>query len=364
MNPLLLDAMTDNPDLFKRLLDYLNNAVVLVNDSCEIEYLNQAAESILGISKSKAMGQDISKMLSDNEFERKAILDVVRDRSPFTKRQAQISTGPGKKGIVDFSLTPLDLGAGTKFVVEIQEINRLVRITREESILATHDTTRQLVRGFAHEVKNPLGGIRGAAQLLQAELDDPELKEYTQVITDEADRLRNLVDGMLGPNQPLKLKPLNIHQVLDRVLTLISAESSSQIRTIMDYDPSLPEIVGDSDQLIQAMLNIARNAIQALQESNTEHPRLVVRTRIHRRFTIGPIHHALVARVDFEDNGPGIPPERIDEIFYPMITTRSEGTGLGLPIAQSIISSHEGLIECASESGRTEFSVYIPIPTE
>lgn len=352
------------PDLHLRLLESLSTAIALVGENCEIEYINQAAEAILGISVSKAEGQDLSRILSNNEFERKALLECIRDRNPLVKREATISNEPGKKLIIDFSLTPVAFGDETKFVFEIQEINRLIRISREESILASHDTTRQLVRGLAHEVKNPLGGIRGAAQLLHAELEEPELREYTQIIADEVDRLRGLVDGLLGPNQPMTLEPLNIHEVLDRVLTLISTESNGQINIVRDFDPSLPEIVGDSDHLIQAMLNIARNAVQALQESDTADPTLTVRSRVQRRFTIGSVPHALVARIDFQDNGPGVPAERIEEIFYPMITSRSEGTGLGLPIAQSIVSSHKGLIECVSEPGLTEFSIIIPIPAK
>lgn len=349
------------PDLYKRLLDSLNTAVVLINDGCKIEYLNQAAEAILCISRVRALGQDISLMLSYNEFERRDILDAVRYRSPFTKREASISTELGKRGIVDFTLTPLELEDQTQFLVEIQAIGRLVKISKEESMMATQDTTRQLVRGLAHEVKNPLGGIRGAAQLLHAELNDPELREYTKVITDEADRLRNLVDGLLGPNRPFEMRPLNVHEVLDRVLTLVNAENSGQVVITGDYDPSLPNIQGDIDQLIQAFLNITRNGLQALVESGTKSAKLTLRTRVKRHLTIGAIRHPLLAWIDIEDNGPGVPADRVEEIFYPMITTRNEGSGLGLPIAQSIISNHKGIVECTSEYGRTIFSTFIPI---
>lgn len=360
MKPVVANNPIEMPDLYHRLLESLNTAVALVDEVCQIEYLNQTAESVLGISLQKAKGQDLSTMLADNEFDRKSILTSIRDRNPMMKREAVICNEPEKRLVVDFSVTPMAVSDNIKFVFEIQEINRLIKISREESILASHDTTRQLVRGLAHEVKNPLGGIRGASQLLQSELQDPELQEYTKIITDEVDRLKNLVDGLLGPNQPMEMAPLNIHQALDRVVTLVSAENGASI--VLDYDPSLPEVVGDSDHLIQAMLNIARNAVQALQESNTENASLVVRTRVQRRFTIGSNLHPLVARIDFQDNGPGISAQRIEEIFYPMITSRSQGTGLGLPIAQSIINSHKGLIQCTSEPGDTEFSVIIPIP--
>lgn len=363
VKPLATDMPTDIPDLCYKLLESLSTAVVLVDESCRIEYLNQAAETILGASTLKAKGQDLSKVLSSDERDRNAILNAIQDRNPFVQREAVIYPEPEKKLVIDFSLTPIAINDASKFVFEIQEINRLIRISREEAILASHDKTRQVVRGLAHEVKNPLGGIGGAAQLLHAELQDPELKEYTQVITDEVGRLKGLVDRLLGPNQRMEMEPLNIHLVLDRVVALISAESSDNIELVTDYDPSLPDIQGDYDHLIQAMLNIAQNAIQALQESDTEGPTLRVRTRVQRRFTIGSNIHPLVAQISFQDNGPGIPADRIEEIFLPMITGRDQGTGLGLAIAQSIINNHQGLIQCTSEPGNTKFAVIIPIPT-
>ena len=355
--------MTNTPDFYSQILNYTNTAVVLVDSSCAIEYMNQSAEAILGLSLSKAKTRNVTDMLTSSEADRKALSEAISDAHPFIKRHAKIRNAQGKLTTVDYSVTPFDPETGNYLLIEITAMERLLRISREESILATADTSKQLVRGLAHEVKNPLGGIRGAAQLLSAELDDAELLEYTEVITQETDRLRNLVDRMLGPNVPPKMSPLNIHEVLERVGKILNAELGESIKIVKDYDPSLPDITGDDEQLIQAVLNIARNAQQALTESKTLDPKITLRTRVQYRFTLGSVQHNLVARIDIQDNGPGIPEELIDEVFYPMITGRSEGTGLGLPIAQSLISAHNGLIECNSQVGNTAFSIFLPIIT-
>lgn len=356
--------MNTNSDLYLKILNYLNTAIVMVDSSCAIQFMNQSAEAILGISSAKGKGMDIISILTSSESDRQALSNAISHAHPFTKRHAVFRNALNKKTIVDYTVTPFSQDSGDYLLIEFQQMDRLLRISREESILATHDTSKQLVRGLAHEVKNPLGGIRGAAQLLAAELTDPEHKEYTEVIAQESDRLRNLVDRMLGPNVPPKMARMNVHRVLERVSRLLEAEDGYKVAIVRDYDPSLPEIIGDSEQLIQAILNIARNAKQALEESGTQDPVIRLRSRIQRRFTLGSVQHLLVARIDIEDNGPGIPEVMIDEIFYPMITGRSEGTGLGLPIAQSIVSSHKGIVECQSQAGNTIFSIYLPITPE
>jgi two-component system, NtrC family, nitrogen regulation sensor histidine kinase GlnL len=214
-----------------------------------------------------------------------------------------------------------------------------------------------VLRGLAHEVKNPLGGLRGAAQLLERELSDKQLKEYTRIIVHEADRLRNLVDRVMGGYTPLNKRPVNVHEVLEHVRKLVLVETPVGLTVRCDYDPSLPTLQADAEQLIQAALNILRNSVQALGGKGT----VVIRTRIERSFTIGHTHHRLALRVDIEDNGPGIPAELLDKIFYPMVTGRADGTGLGLSIAQDIVARHGGLIECASQPGRTLFTLYLPV---
>jgi two-component system nitrogen regulation sensor histidine kinase GlnL len=211
--------------------------------------------------------------------------------------------------------------------------------------------------GFYKEIKNPLGGLRGAAQLLERELPDSALKEYTGIIMEEADRLRALVDRMIGPSRPLRRARTNLHQVLEHVRNLIQAEHPQGIRVERVYDPSLPELQADRDQLIQAVLNIARNAVEAMNGAG----RLRLRTAVERRFTIGQRCHRLVLRADIEDEGPGIATELLDRIFYPMVTGKAQGSGLGLSIANDIVSKHGGLIECRSRPGCTVFSVYLPL---
>ena len=214
-----------------------------------------------------------------------------------------------------------------------------------------------MVRGLAHEIKNPLGGLRGAAQLLEREIDEASLKEYTQIIIGEADRLQNLLNRMLGPNDVPDIQSTNIHTVLERVRELVQAEAGESLQVQQDYDPSLPELQADPELLVQAVLNIVRNAAQALEGKGD----ITLRTRVKRQFNIGVRKHRLVAVIDIIDNGPGIESDLQEKIFYPMITTRDEGTGLGLSIAQSLISRHQGLIECYSQPGNTVFTILLPL---
>ena len=219
-----------------------------------------------------------------------------------------------------------------------------------------------MIRGLAHEIKNPLGGIRGAAQLLARELNDPGLNDFTEVIIQEADRLRDLVDRMLGPLKPPEMVDLNIHQVLDRAVQLISAETGGQLKFVRDYDPSIPDIPGDAERLIQAFLNVVRNAMQAVEQvMPLEEGVITLRSRITRQFTIGTHRPGQVCHISVIDNGPGVPPELAESIFYPMISGRANGSGLGLPLSQSIISQHQGLIECESRPGSTAFHIYLPL---
>jgi two-component system nitrogen regulation sensor histidine kinase GlnL len=242
-------------------------------------------------------------------------------------------------------------------IVELQQIDRHLRIRREERLLTQQALTRDVVRGLAHEIKNPLGGLRGAAQLLQSELHSQELREYTQVIIQEADRLQELVNRMLGPNRRPTYAAVNIHNVLERVRKLVLAESGERINVRRDYDPSIPELQADSDQLIQAMLNVIRNAVRAISDTGN----ITLRTRVHRNLTIANQRNRLTVEINIIDDGPGIPSEIADTLFLPMVTAGTGGIGLGLSIAQSLINQHQGLIECRSREGETVFTIYLPI---
>lgn len=349
-------------DIYKPILDSLSTAIVLVDTDLLLCHMNPAAEALLAMSCESNMGEPITYFFYESDETDRQLKVAAVQGNHYTKRHAEWRLLSGGNLTVDYTVTPF--GDHEGLIIEIQPIDRLLRISREEMLTTSHETTRTLVRGMAHEIKNPLGGIRGAAQLLARELPDSSLSEYTSIIIDEADRLRNLVDRMLGPNQLPKWQSLNIHEAIERVANIIKAESNDVIRIVRDYDPSIPNMQGDKEMLIQALLNIVRNAMQALVEANVVNGVIQLRTRIQRQYTIGRRHHPLVCRVDVIDNGPGIPPDMIENIFYPMITGRAEGTGLGLTISQHLIHQHNGLIECQSEPGKTRFSLYLPMEAQ
>jgi two-component system nitrogen regulation sensor histidine kinase GlnL len=246
-------------------------------------------------------------------------------------------------------------------LLEIEDITQHRRLTRENALLAQLGGSRLMVRQLAHEIKNPLGGLRGAAQLLERELLDPALREYTRVIISEADRLTNLLDSMLGPGRPPAKQLINVHELLERVYHLLRSEAPDGVAVDRDYDPSLPALTVDPNHIIQAMLNLGRNAIQALSGGNVQSPRLILRTRAVSNASVGAHRHRLVASIQFEDNGPGVLAEIRDTIFYPLVSGRADGTGLGLGIAQDLVSRHGGLIEFDSAPGRTIFVISLPM---
>lgn len=343
------------------LLDNLNTATLLLDERLCLEYMNPAAEMLLAVSGQRSHGQFISELFTESPEALGALRQAVEQAHPFTKREATLVTLGGQPLTVDYAVTPIVEHGRNRLLVEVHPRDRLLRITKEEAQQSQLETSRMLVRGLAHEIKNPLGGIRGAAQLLARELPDEALRDYTNVIIEEADRLRNLVDRMLGTNKLPQLHPANIHEVLERVASLVEAESQGRVPLLRDYDPSIPEVLIDQEQMIQAVLNIARNALQALGDSRQPAPQITLRSRALRQFTIGHQRHRLAVRIEIIDNGPGIPPELQETIFYPMVSGRPDGTGLGLAIAQSIISQHQGLVECESQPGHTVFSISLPL---
>ncbi|CAD5110500.1 nitrogen regulation protein NR(II) [Zestomonas carbonaria] len=354
--------MTINDALHRLLLDNLTTATLLLNAELRLEYMNPAAEMLLAVSGQRSHGQFISELFTESPEALAALRQAVEQAHPFNKREAVLTALTGQTLTVDYSVTPILNRGETLLLLEVLPRDRLLRITKEEAQLSKQETTKLLVRGLAHEIKNPLGGIRGAAQLLARELPDDGLKDYTNVIIEEADRLRNLVDRMLGSNKLPNLAMANVHEVLERVGSLIEAESQGSITLVRDYDPSIPDVRIDREQMIQAVLNIVRNAMQALSTNNDLHlGRITLRTRTLRQFTIGHTRHRLVAKLEIIDNGPGIPAELQDTIFYPMVSGRPDGTGLGLAITQNIISQHQGLIECESHPGHTVFSIFLPL---
>ncbi len=340
------------------VLDYLSTAVMVLTDELRVCYLNSAAEALLGSSEGRCTGALVTELLSpENDELFEGFEDVAATTQSITRRGSRFRTRDGSEVTADLTIS-LEQNSG-HLIVELQPINRLIRINRDDHAVFSQATTRALVRGLAHEIKNPLGGVRGAAQLLERELDSDRLKEYTQVIIDEADRLKALVDRMLGPNREPDKQPVNVHAVIEHVVRLIDAERVGSITFSRDYDPSLPDVHADEAQLIQAILNIVANAAEAT--AGRPNPTISIRTRIMRQFTIGARLHRIVLQIDITDNGPGIPEDMLERMYFPMISGRAEGTGLGLAITQTIIGQHGGIIECDSRPGRTCFSVFLPI---
>ncbi|UZE95774.1 nitrogen regulation protein NR(II) [Alkalimarinus alittae] len=347
----------------KSLLENLSTAVILLDQQLKAVYINPSAEVLLEVSGKRTSGSYVRDLFTETPDSSETLKHSLAAGHSYTKRETEFLLHNGNKITVDYSASPVNGVFPPVVLIEIQPRDRLIRISREEELLSNQEATRILIRGMAHEIKNPLGGIRGSAQLLERELKDPSLHEYTQIIIEESDRLRNLVDRMLGPNKVSKLEPTNIHEVLERVYNLINVEAKGQVRLIRDYDPSIPEFQGDKEQLIQAFLNIARNAMQALTQQTGRQSlgNIVFKTRPLRQFTIGHTRHRLVLRVDIIDDGPGVPESLVQNIFYPMVSGRAEGTGLGLSITQGIIGQHHGLVECESEPGKTNFIIFIPL---
>jgi two-component system nitrogen regulation sensor histidine kinase GlnL len=340
------------------VLDSLSTAVMVLTPDLRVCYLNSAAEALLGFSQNRSAGTPAIELVGAEDADLLVGSDaVLATGQSVTRRAARFNTRDGNEVTADLTISLAHCSG--YLIVELQPINRLLRINRDDHSLFSQETTRKLVRGLAHEIKNPLGGVRGAAQLLERELDESRLKEYTRVIIDEADRLKELVDRMLGPNREPEKKAVNVHAVAEHVLRLIDAQTGRTITLERDYDPSLPPVPGDETQLVQAILNIVSNAAQAVEAR--PNPRICIRTRIMRQFTIGSRLHRIVLQIDIIDNGTGIPEDMLERMYFPMISGRPEGTGLGLAITQAIIGQHGGIIECASRPGRTCFSVFLPV---
>ena len=350
----------------RHLVENMETAVLLFDHELKLTAINPAAENLLQASARKLLGQSHEIIFLHNQECSDILNIIINENRTITEREIRLKLVTGNEITIDFSATPLNRTQQVSdIIVEITQVDRLLRLAREDHLQEQYDATRQILKGIAHEVKNPLGGLRGAAQLLDMELEDETQKEYTRVIIKEADRLSGLVDAMAGPNKPLNLQSVNIHVCLEHVRTLIKAEYPEMVSIITNYDPSLPEILGDQDALTQVILNISRNAVQAMlnapEASSGEPNTLCFTTRPAGPFTIGNKLHRTVLQLDIEDNGPGIPEKLQPTVFYPLITGKPEGTGLGLSIVQNIINQHHGLVEFTSRKGKTVFSIFLPL---
>jgi two-component system, NtrC family, nitrogen regulation sensor histidine kinase GlnL len=341
------------------LLDALSTGIVMLDAQLCPVYANVAAQDLLAFSLKAARGRPFPEFLSEANGLSRILKRALETGESIADRELSVrpAGAPREARTLDVTITPLSGFTGTQLLLELADTTQRQRISRENDLLARLDGSRLMVRQLAHEIKNPLGGLRGAAQLLERELPAAALREYTRVIIGEADRLTALVDSMSGPNQAPSKSRINVHEICEHVYHLLRAEAPGGVQVERDYDPSLPETRLDRHQLIQALLNVTRNALQALDG----HGRIVLRTRARSNVTIGSASHRLVASLEVEDTGPGVPAHLRSCIFYPLVTGRANGTGLGLAVAQDLVTRNGGIIEFESEAGRTVFTLLLPL---
>ncbi|TRZ94204.1 MAG: PAS domain-containing protein [Rhodocyclaceae bacterium] len=336
-------------------LDLLSSAVVLVDAKLVIRHVNPAAENLFATSSRQLLGHPLQQLVGDPPELSTALDNALKNNWSYTGHNILITLAGDVQLHVDCTVTPVET-SNARLLLEVRPIDQQLKATREEQLAQQQQANRELVRNLAHEIKNPLGGIRGSAQLLERELASEPLKEYTQVIIEEADRLQTLMQRLLSSHRVMQPALVNIHEILERVRRLIHAEYHD-VRVKRDYDTSLPDITGDREQLIQAILNISRNAAQAMQGKGE----IIFRTRAARRVTLAKKHHQLALELQVIDNGPGIAADMCDKIFYPLVSGRENGSGLGLTIAQSFVQQHGGTIEVDSRPGSTCFSLMLPL---
>jgi two-component system nitrogen regulation sensor histidine kinase GlnL len=334
-------------------LDLLATAVVVLDDDLVVRYANPAAENLLTAGAKSLIGQPFLSFFAERAVLERALEEARITHWDYSSQNVTYTRGGRVEVPLSCTVTRID-AFGLALLAELRPIEQQLRQAREERLASEQQASRELIRNLAHEIKNPLGGLRGSAQLLERELDKQELREYTQVIIKEADRLQALMDRMLTPHRTPRVEPLGIHEVLERVRQLVQAEFPTT-RIERDYDPSLPEMQGDREQLLQAVLNIVRNAAQAGAAS------VLLRSRALRQITVLRHRHKLALELQVIDDGPGIPEEIKDRIFNPLVSGREGGTGLGLSLAQTFVQYHQGVIEFESRPGRTIFRILLPL---
>ena len=343
-------------------LELLATAVVALDGGYTVRYANQAAEDLLGTGARSLIGQGFPKLFVDGPALEAMLAEALAAHWSYRAQTVNYER-PGRQPTpLACVVTPIEV-PGTPLLVELRPIQEQLRLEREERLLDQQETTRELLRNLAHEIKNPLGGLRGSAQLLERELERAELKEYTQVIIKEADRLQGLLDRLLTPRRAVQLARVNIHEVLERVRSLVQAEFPAGISVMRNYDPSVPDLVGDIEQLIQAVLNLVRNAAQALlSEANAGRGgAIVLRTRSARQVTIARQRHKLALELQVIDDGPGVPEDIRGRVFNPLVSGREGGSGIGLALVQTYVQNHGGVVEFDSRPGRTVFTLLLPL---
>jgi two-component system nitrogen regulation sensor histidine kinase GlnL len=338
-------------------LELLAAAVLMLREDGKATYVNPAAENLFELSRSKIIGHTPGELFGDCRPLLMAIGKAVVSGASYTEQELELGVTGKPKLHLTCTVSPVET-RDAALLIEFRHIDQQLKVAREERLLEQQQANRDLIRSLAHEIKNPLGGIRGAAQLLERELDRPQLIEYTQVIIGESDRLQSLVNRLLTPHRLPTYRRTNIHEILVRVRSVVQAEFPA-IEVVSDFDISLPEFEADPEQLTQVVLNIVRNAAQAVVA--TRGPQIRLTTRVARGVTLAKKRYRLAVALSVEDNGPGIPPELRDKIFYPLVSGREGGSGLGLTIAQTFVAQHNGTIEWESTPGRTVFTIVLPL---
>lgn len=342
------------------LLEEANTAFVVFCSDSKLVYANPASELLLSQSTQRLYQQTLQQLATFYHFSPNSIQALFKNKNSFTENEVTLLVD-GQPILIALSATYLDFNSSDYVIIEMRCIEQQRKFSQVHFQQHQQKAAQELVRGLAHEIKNPLGGLRGAAQLLESELPNSDLKEFTQIIIEQADRLSALVNRLLGPQKIGLRANHNIHSVLEKVRKLVCLDLHQSIDIKVDYDPSIPDFEMQPDQLQQAFLNILQNAVQALENSDTSPSEITIRTRTAHQVTINGQSQRLAAEIKIIDNGPGIPEELKDTLFYPMVTGRNNGTGLGLSIAQELIKQHNGRIECQSTAGHTEFLIYLPM---
>lgn len=351
------------------MLEQLRLAVVVIDEQGFTKFSNQHGSMMFGQSKKKMVGIKLWDLVIKHTFPERLLDELWECGRSFYDNEVEFVFPDGRHIVTEVTADTVKVQNETYCLLQIRQNDNLRKINQENTQKHHLSASRHLIRGLAHEIKNPLGGIRGAAQLLSRSLDSEELKEYTQLIIEQSDRLRDLVDRLLGPNTPPKRAYTNIHVVLERICNLVRLDKPEQLVIDRDYDPSLPNTVLDPNQVEQAILNVVRNGIQALSAHMAKMPegtvpKLIIRTRFAGSKVLHDVRFRKVLKISVIDNGPGISDELIDTIFYPLVTDKSDGNGLGLSIAQTLIDQHKGKINVESLPGYTAFNIYLPVIQE
>lgn len=343
-----------------RIAEHLATGILALDDHATVRYANPAAEQLIGRSRQQLIGRPLQDVVPGAFELQKRLLTAMADGDPLPRADVTIDLAPDHSPgqVVDCHVTYGELDDKQSIMLlELRDASHRLRLHRESSLLSQLEASRAIVRQLAHEIRNPLGGIRGAAQLLDRALPGDEHREYTDVIIGEADRLARLVGDLLGPGTPTDLQPTNVHKLLEYIRTLTTADAPPGVHILRDYDPSMPRVQLDRAQAIQILLNLVRNAVEASGETG----RVMLRTRVLTHYNIGSNNHRLVSSIEVVDKGPGVPESIRETLFYPLVTGRKDGTGLGLALAQELASRQGGLIEYDSRPGRTVFRLLFPI---